>query len=292
MFRKIILGLLLGLLPLQASAGIILPETGDQAYLDYGATFDAVVGVFGHKADGTIDWLGSGTVVSTRDVLFGAHQLGTVPNTYASFSIRTGTSLLSAEADAIFTGGGSPIIHPDYVEIGTGPDLALIKFQNDITGLTPSTLFNGAVQLGDQVHIAGFGGTGTPGSALTYDFQKRGFIDSVDRLNPFFWTDDYFGTIFDPLGSGRYSSLGTQLAFGDSGGGWYVFDEGILKLAGITSGGLIFTTYGSESFASRIDTDWIEANIDTSAAAVPEPTSFVLLSIGALGAFRRSRKKT
>jgi len=71
--------------------------------------------------------------------------------------------------------------------------------------------------------------------------------------------------------------LGVLGAPGDSGGGWFVEDNGEYYLTGISSFATLTTQYGNSTYATILqpELDWIAATI--ASRQVPEPASLLLL---------------
>ena len=222
----------------------------------------------------------SGTLIAPDWVLTVGH-VGTVSN----FQIRgTGTMYGIAEI----------IRHPSFVSVGLGSDLALIRLNTAVVGVTPASIYRGINEIGQLATITGFGvgGVGSQGIANLPALQRAGtnVIDQVFNFangaqNSALLTDfDGPNGLNNTTGSSAVTTHEYQLATGDSGGGMFIFENGEWKLAGINSGisqagnSTNELSYGSISVYTRVSS--FQSYID-SITAVPEPSSFALAAIGA-----------
>jgi hypothetical protein len=192
--------------------------------------------------------------------------------------------------------------------VNAGQDLALIQLDTNVTGVTPSQLFNGTFTLGTQGAMVGYGLNG-PGTGTTetrgIDGQRRAATNLIEfyaTLGPSglsggttptrtVISDFDAPTGFGPnlFGTAAPEALEGNVDSGDSGGGLFFNVGGSWQLAGVTSfkggdGG-----YGSVSGWNLVQPEiaWIN-----SITAIPEPTTMAVLALGAVAALRRKRKSS
>ena len=167
------------------------------------------------------------------------------------------------EADAWF-------VHPGYtLQTADGVDLALVHLSEPIADVTPASIFEGTVTRGMEFVGLGFG---IPGSVetglLSVDWKLRGGSNAIRSVG----FDDYLRADFNPMDNGGMPDewLGTH---GDSGGGWFVDDNGELKLLAINSAQVGSPGYGATTVGMYVQPHmtWIEET----KASVPEPNSGV-----------------
>lgn len=251
----------------------------------------------------------SGTLIAPNWVLTVGHVTAV-----SSFQVRgTGTQYGVAEI----------IRHPTFLangsDLGFGFDVALVRLNTAVVGVTPASIYRGAADIGQLATITGFGlgGVGSNGVANLPAIQRAGtnVIDGlfnfgngsagqVGAQNSAFLTDfdgpSQFG-VGNTTGNSTVTSHEYQLASGDSGGGLFIFENGEWKLAGINSGiasqaallGSGNTNslgYGAISVFTRVTS--FQGYID-GITAVPEPSSFALASVavGSLLFFAARRRK-
>lgn len=259
----------------------------------YGALFPAVGAVYGQGG-----WTGSGTLIAHNWVLTAGHVGNAVGN---SGSVSFGGVQYGFDQvyeDPLWTG-----------DLRTGTDFALLHLTQDVQGIDPMGLYTG-YSVGKEVSVVGYGGTGTgiDGWTHTYDIQRRAGTNVVDAVN-FTMDGDTFTNVLtmdmdNPDGStNTYAYLGSNptptdlemcVIFGDSGGGLFVDDGGVMKLAGVTSWvGTVDTdpnhnygTYGDLSGFSAVagGAGWIGQ-----VAGVPEPASMLALGFGLAALIRKRR---
>ncbi len=229
----------------------------------------------------------SGTLIAPNWVLTAGHV-----DTVSNFQIRgTGTVYSIAEV----------IKHPTFLanggDISRGFDLALVRLNTSVVGVTPASIYRGTNELGQLATITGFGdgGVGSIGLANLPAIQRAG-TNVIDAILNFTNGAQQSALLTDfdgpnvgnnTTGSAAITSHEYQLARGDSGGGMFIFENGEWKLAGVNSGiapqnALIVggsannAGFGAISVYTRVTS--FQTFID-GITAVPEPSSFVFVSI-------------
>jgi hypothetical protein len=302
-----------------ATAGVIRHDRDDQAYLDLAAQtqFDPVGRLLFSTDQGR--WICSGTVISYSYVLTAAHCLDDASTRDVSFTVG-GESYT----------GVRWAVHENWWTSTTlfdGWDIAVLKVDRGIYNVGTAALYTGSDEIGQIGTHVGFGATGTglngqtlpPGTKRAghneideFDLAGRGHervlwndFDAPGDINP---ADMGPGTITDPsylvnpiaafgLMSGEALDMEYLIGGGDSGGGYFLQENGQWFLAGVhlfgaSVDGFPNSTYGDFSGSSRVSmyVDWIEET--RRALDVPEPSSIMLFGATLLGlfGFRRSKK--
>lgn len=157
------------------------------------------------------------------------------------------------------------IVHPlgQSPKPGVPPevDLALVEFTAPVAGVTPAALYQGNDELGQLVHIVGFGDYGTPHTGITRtDGRRRAVTNVVSdagpvRLRVAFDAPPH-GTPLEGVGSA-----------GDSGGPALIVRNDQVFVAGISSGSMGQPNqYGLIDVYARVSghIQWITAAMTTS----------------------------
>jgi secreted trypsin-like serine protease len=287
-------------LPLATPAIVWRHDVGDAAYVNFGNQFQSV-GYVSNVATGAF---GSGTLIGSNWVLTAWHVVEGAAGPANNW--RFGVNGVEYTASNVFL--RTPPLQGFANVVNAGQDLALIQLDTNVTGVTPSQLFNGTFTLGTQGAMVGYGlngpGTGTTGTR-GIDGQRRAATNLIEfyaTLGPSgisggttptrtVISDFDAPTGFGPnqFGTAAPEALEGNVDSGDSGGGLFFNVGGSWQLAGVTSfkggdGG-----YGSVSGWNLIQPEiaWIN-----SITAIPEPTTMAVLALGAVAALRRKRKSS
>lgn len=277
----------------QAHAGLMhnLSTTPESAYLEFADTFPNV-GWLGTVESGATSFGGSAVLINENWVLTAAHAVLSVDSNtnsvYEGYRVGFTDDIFADPGENQFA--SELFIHPDYLNIGSGPDLALLYFEDPFSSVSPATFYQGSVQVGDPVSFVGYGQPGTPSTGLQpLDGKRRAGTNLVDNIGS---PAGYIDAEFNGPGETGFQQLGILGTPGDSGGGWFVENGGQFELLGISSFANVFPGYGANTDATLLTQEniaWVRETIDS--RAVPEPASALLFMVGGgLGLLRRSKK--
>ena len=132
-----------------ANAGLIHSTTPDSMYLDYADLYPEVGWVGRLNQNGSTIFEGSGVLINPHWVLTAAHVVLETNNDPTSFfdGYRVGFT------DNFFQNPGENVfasavyVHPDYNDSRSGPDLALLFFE-DAFSIDPTDLYAGPITQG------------------------------------------------------------------------------------------------------------------------------------------------
>lgn len=294
------------------AAGTIRHDVPDQLYRDLAAQpqFDAV-GRYDRFASGSL--IGSLTLIHPNWALTAAHvvdwpDMDGNPNNNALGYVKIAGQTRPAAEVIVPTSDG---INPGWNgDIGQGFDIALVRFDEPITNVTPAKIYTGFQELGKVVTMVGYGQTGTGKTGSTgASGVKRAGQNVIDELftvrngaTTLRWDFDEPAPRLSPNRLGGSSiplDLEYQIASGDSGGGSFIFEDGEWWLAGVHSGTYDFFaypgtndshTYGDVALVTRVSAyqEFIFRHIP-SLAVIPEPMHLSAIGIGSLLLIRRRR---
>ena len=314
--KKIIMGLAAAVIASQSYAGVIRHDQTQQAHLDLAqnAQFDPVGRLLFNNSQGR--FICSGTLISDRYVLTAAHCLDDAQTSNVTFDVGGNRY-----------DGARWQVHQNWDPLGSlfaGWDIALLKLDTRVGNVTEASLYTGSNELGQVGTHVGFGasGTGDTGDTLPPGTKRAG-ENEIDEFNlageghdRILWNDFDAPLGFDPTGNpildpdqaflenpiaafGRVSGTALDLEYsiagGDSGGGYFLQENGQWYVAGVHSfgasvDGTTDSSYGDFSGSTRVSSfiDWIGAT--QQALAVPEPSTLALFGLSLLGAARLRKK--
>ncbi len=255
---------------------------------------------FTNSGTGETTW-SSATLVGSNWVVTAAHNLfapdGTTLLPLSGIKIGFGADALTDSTKYAVT---QVIRPPGYSFSTAASDLAFLRLATPVTGITPMGLYTGTLSIGQEVTAIGHGQPGSPATGfLPFDGIERGMVNQLgsraELLNYFpeaapglvmtqFVADNLFG---------NYEYLGGNLSLGDGGGGLMVLDNGVWKLAGVTSFGFDSPDYDNYSLYTELSaySTWISSQ-PALASIVPEPGAFSLVAASAFALLtRRTRAK-
>lgn len=286
---RIVFGLvaLVGATARNADAALMhnMNVTPESAYLEYADMFPSV-GWMSSSIGGVEAGFSSGVLIDPHWVLTSGHgvlQVDSNPNSFRdSYQVGFGSNFFSDPGESRFA--SEVFLHPNYVGVENGPDLALLYFVDPFVTVSAASLYTGPDTVGSTYDLVGYGIPGTPATGLQEaDRERRAGSNKLNSARAH--GGIYLSATFRQPGHPDFSSLGIQGTRGDSGGGWFV--NGLL--AGISSDATS-PRYGGSTTATRVslELDWI-SEVQASHTAVPEPTSAaLLLGIAGLGAAVRA----
>lgn len=298
-----------------ARAGVIRSDRSDfdaRRFGGYGV-FQSVGQVFTRDTHGR-GFIASGVYLGDSWMLTAAHVVEDVSALQFSIGRQRYT------ADTTF-------VHPqwDPGDLLAGYDLALVKLDRDVEGITPATRFRGDKDTHRFAAMVGFGygGKGDTGFDTHTPLRKRGGRNVIDLVynNNILLADFDSGSASDnAAGNTNRQGLEYLIAPGDSGGGLFFYENRVWQLGGIHSFGAATldrnpnSDYGDLSGHTRLlaFNGWIDQVIGTASfstlasgetfvgslytarslgtASVPEPAGVAgLLLVGAV-VLRRGRK--
>ncbi len=267
-----------------ASAGLVIGP--DAAYLERANNHPYVGWV--ETASATFgNFRASGVLIDPHWVLTAGHvvQDNALPTSiYDSFTFGLGSNSISNRGEASTT--SEVFVNPRYGGSAfRGYDLALLYFANPFSTVTPVSRYLVDIAVGQDSDLVGFGRyqmVNDPNSTFTGDRRAgNNVVDSVSVTSrPEYFSTSLYNTFFPEF----YRDLQMGGRPGDSGGALIINGQ----LAGIVSTGGS-NAFGSPTFYSRLDNAWIDATIASKGTAVPEPSSFLLLSTLAGGLLLRRR---
>lgn len=277
-----------------ASAVVVQPDTGSITPAPPADAF----GKWGNNA--TAVAVGSNFILTTRHQ-DGSDQLRSVtfggvtyaPNAnWNQYIFDTGDTDYDVRLIEIRDANDDPITLPGYVELADNPTLN--------TGQL--ILIGGfGVTIGDPIFdngdLTGYEWAGSTNNSNPLNFGQNKLDGSGtisfggSTSNPRFQDVPAFAADFDELGTGGGSNgaadFEATLGLGDSGGGWFILQDGQWRLIGLSN---VIDPSGSAPFGQDLIAARVDVLADQINAVIPEPASLALLSAGVFGlAIRRRR---
>lgn len=286
-FRRGIFALII-LLASSGQSVVIRHDRTLEETVTFGAQFNTVCAI-----DATEGWFGSGTLIAPDWVLTAAHVVRADADNYSQ--------ALSVYIDGTSIAADQWFSHPsyDYNDNYSRYDIALVHLSTPVDWISPTPLFSGTLAIGDLVSFAGYGdyGTGLTGAA-EYGGYLRGAQNVVDAFggvdqqlsvgddtdNLANFASHQFFIDFDapdqdgPIGGSAIDFEGDS-APGDSGGGWFIEQDGTYYLTGLTTGGFLTNcVYGDLAYNLNTSdfNSWIYESI-------PEPGTLSLIGLALTG---------
>lgn len=216
MLRRIILSLsivvVINLLASDAFSIVIRHDRDDEKYLTLGAKYP-VVGFFQEQVGCTL--------IAPRWAITAAHVVESNPG-FINYFVMFGGKRYEVE---------KIIIHPKRVRdaVDSSADIALLKFKEPVTGITPALLYDRMDEGGKKVILAGYGKTGTGLTGSTGERGKlRGATNEIEGA-----LENSLLLVFDapPHGTDLEGINGA----GDSGSPAIYEENGKLYIIGVSS---------------------------------------------------------
>jgi hypothetical protein len=158
------------------------------------------------------------------------------------------------------------IQHPNWQDLGEY-DIALVRFENPVVGVTHQPIYRGSSELGHVVTLVGRGvtATGLVGEdGASSDGKLRRVTNVVSAVN-----DHFLEVVFESVGQGGITDLEGVGAAGDSGCPSFLEVDGVSYVAGLNSYGdgdddIGIGQYGSRDYQTRISQylEWLDSLVD------------------------------
>lgn len=209
----------------------------------------------------------SGVLIAPKKVLTAAHNLFDYElQPAASMSFSVGQDVLGSPLQTVQV--VSWTIHPNYYGIGGPADLAVLTLGHPINAVAPASLWMGDFVLGSQVVMVGYGRPGAISTGFQDEFDgiRRAGVLYPSEYGGGIWPQDYLSAWFFQVGWPYSHELGQLATPGDSGGGWFINNNGAWKLVAITVVNNGYYGYGGRTGANRLDgynnyRDWVISQI-------------------------------
>jgi hypothetical protein len=238
----------------------------------------ASVGLVRREKDGQYHKNGSGVLIAPQWVLTAAHVVTAFERQgFDRISFSTSSDGFSDVSSARVE---SWFVHPLYAGSVFRADLALLKLESPLLGVSSAVLYRGPELQSTNpfeewtIQAAGFGLHGVVGEPLMDDTSKRaGANIAIDGPRESLTGPRDAMSIYTNYYPDRID-MEWKGANGDSGGGWFREVDGRWELVGITTGGHVFADGGTFAISTSRYAAWVDSFV-----AVPEPSSLALLFV-------------
>lgn len=188
------------------------------------------------------------------------------------------------------------VVNPDWNGTFSTYDVALIHYGEPLYDIPVSMLATSAPSIGTVLTCTGYGTPGVYGVNGGYDGVRRGFDTAVSKFGDSLKgvSSDYTASIWTRPGHGGNLPLSGRGNPGDSGGGVFGYDDGLLY--GIMAA---VSTYSPTDYSYTYSfgvwhedvRDWISVNTPVShQTPVPEPATLLLVGSGFAILFRHRKR--
>lgn len=180
-----------------------------------------------------------GTLITPTWILTAAHCVVDGNGNHrqaANIVVALGTTNLHNQANEQ-RGVTNVIVHPNYINVGNGNDIALLELSNQSE--QPSmAMSSGVLYAGTEATVLGWGATVDSETNPQYSLDNLQKVDvplvSNEVCNQ---PESYDGTIIDSQICAGFAEGGKDACYGDSGGPLMVIEDGQYKQVGIVSYG-------------------------------------------------------
>lgn len=321
--KKVVLGSLIAAsvaTSISVEAGVIRHDRNDADYLALGSQsqYDAV-GRLLYSTNGG-NYICSGTLIDSSYVLTAAHCLDDASTTNVNFTVGGNT----------YSGSEWTVHNNWFGDLIAGNDIAVLELNGSVNNVAAASRYNGSSEVGNIGTHVGYGATGTGlhGSTLPPGTRRAGHneMDAVEvgvGHTNIIWNDfdapigtqpnqgtglhpdpNYLANPFLSFGVPSNTALDLEymIGGGDSGGGYFLEDNGNWFLAGVHSFGYGIdqsgpnSSYGDLSGSTRVSAfnNWIDDAMlalgSNNNVNVSEPGTLALLSMGLAFVGLRRRK--
>ncbi len=238
-----------GLLAVSAAYAIVIrDDLPDSDYIVAGSDYPALVTLF-EPDDCT------GTLVHESYLLTVAH---------CAADLEEGDSLL---VNGVSHAVAEVIRHPRWRSNRDNLDIALVRFQRPVRGVTPLPIYRGTGELGSVITLLGRGvnANGLQGERrATSDGNLRRATNVVTAVN-----NHFIEILFERPGQDGITDLEGVGVSGDSGGPAFIDVDGVPHIAGLNSwgeggNGVRVGQYGSRDYQTRVSQylEWLDSVVD------------------------------
>ena len=247
--RVVTVMLVLGVLAVSTARAIIIRhDLADADYIVADADYPALVDLF--RPNDCI-----GTLVHESYLLTVAH---------CAADLEGGQSLL---VNGVSHAVAEVIRHPRWRSSRDNFDIALVRFEEPVRGVTPLPIYRGTDELGSVITLVGRGvhATGLQGERRAdSDGNLRRATNIVSAVN-----NHFIEIFFERAGEAGLTGFEGVGASGDSGCPAFIEVDGVSYIAGLNSygeggNGIRVGQYGSRDYQTRVSRylDWLDSVVD------------------------------